>query len=484
MPVPVSIDHAATTPEEIDLVAIGVREGRLAEDAPGLDEDVAGLAGFEGKVAQTLVATTDAGTRLLVGLGDEPAADRYRRIGAAISKASAKRSRVAVDVLSDLEGAERLAAAQALAEGLALGSYSFADYKDPASDVILESATVVGKGGKRVASAVESGVDIATAVGLVRDLVNTPGGDLTPIAFADQAIDLAAEHGLEVEVLGREEIENERLGGLLGVSRGSTQEPRLVKLTHRPEGRPRGRVALVGKGVTFDSGGLSIKPSNSMEWMKTDMAGAAAVLGTMTLVPTVAPRLEVTAYLPLTDNMLGGDATRVGDVLRIRNGKTVEVLNTDAEGRLILADALSLAVEDGPDAIVDVATLTGACMVALGDRTAGLMTNHAALSERIMDAAEDAGEALWPLPMPEHLRKPLDSEIADLRNIGAGPYGGALSAAIFLQEFVGDVAWAHLDIAGPSNASSAYDEVSKGGTGFGVRTLARLLASWSKLPTD
>ena len=484
MPVPITIDHAASTPEDIDLLAIGVRAGRLSEDAPGLDEDVAALAGFEGKVAQTLVAATDGGPRLLVGLGEDPAADQYRRIGAAISKASAKRSQVAADVLADLEGAERVAAAQALAEGLALGSYSFADYKDPADDVVLESVTVVGKGGKRVAAAVESGADLATAVGLVRDLVNTPGGDLTPAVFAGHAVDLASEHGLEVEVLGREEIEEEQLGGLLGVSRGSTQDPRLVKLTHRPEGKARGRVALVGKGVTFDSGGLSIKPANSMEWMKTDMAGAAAVLGAMTLVSTVAPRLEVTAYLPLTDNMLGGDATRVGDVLRIRNGKTVEVLNTDAEGRLILADALSLAVEDEPDAIVDMATLTGACMVALGDRTAGLMTNHAGLSERVMEAAEEAGEAIWPLPMPDHLRKPLDSEIADLRNIGAGPYGGALSAAIFLQEFVGEVPWAHLDIAGPSNASSAYDEVTKGGTGFGVRTLTRLLASWSKLPTD
>ncbi|HEX2574898.1 MAG TPA: leucyl aminopeptidase, partial [Aquihabitans sp.] len=288
--------------------------------------------------------------------------------------------------------------------------------------------------------------------------------------------------GLDIEVLDRDAMVEAGLGGLLGVARGSYQEPKLVKLEHRPDGRAKGHVVLVGKGITFDAGGLSIKTATGMEKMKGDMAGAATVLGAMSLVPTLAPRVRVTAYLPLTDNMLGPDAMRVGDVLRIRGGRTVEVLNTDAEGRLILADALALAVEDEPDAIVDLATLTGACMVALGDRTAGLFGNHEALSERLLDAAEAAGEAVWPLPMPDHLRKPLDSEIADLRNIGTGGYGGASTAAIFLREFVGDVPWAHLDIAGPADASSAYDEVSKGGTGFGVRTLVRLLAGWSRLP--
>ncbi|MCU1497665.1 MAG: leucyl aminopeptidase [Acidimicrobiales bacterium] len=273
------------------------------------------------------------------------------------------------------------------------------------------------------------------------------------------------------------------LGGFLGLARGSAQEPRFVKLISRPAGKPRGRVALVGKGITFDAGGLSIKTATGMEGMKGDMAGAATVLATLSLVPTIAPRLEVTAYLPLTDNMLGPDATRVGDVLRTRSGKTVEVINTDAEGRLVLADALALAVEDGPDVIIDVATLTGACIVALGERTAGVFTNHEALAERVLDAADDTGESFWPLPLPDHLRSGLDSEIADLRNIGSNGYGGASTAAIFLREFVGEVPWVHLDIAGPSDAKAAYDEVAKGGTGFGVRTLARLLSTWSRLPT-
>ena len=254
-----------------------------------------------------------------------------------------------------------------------------------------------------------------------------------------------------------------------------------MKLTHCPDGRVRGTVALVGKGVTFDSGGLSIKTAGGMEWMKGDMAGAATVLGAMSLVPMLAPRMAVTAYLPLTDNMLGPDATRVGDILRLRNDKTVEVLNTDAEGRLILADALALAAEDAPDAIIDLATLTGACVVALGDRTAGLMGNNNVLRERVLAAADAAGEAMWPLPFPDHLRKGLDSEIADLRNIGANGSGGALTAGIFLREFVDDVPWAHVDIAGPADTTMAWDEQARGGTGFGVRTLVNLLSTWSKL---
>ena len=333
-----------------------------------------------------------------------------------------------------------------------------------------------------MADAVTRGAALANAMGLVRDLVNAPGGDLTPSAFADQAEEVAAEVGLEIEVLDRAAIKEAGLGGLLGVARGSSQEPRFVTLTHRPVGRPKGSVALVGKGVTFDSGGLSIKTTPGMEWMKGDMAGAATVLGVMSLVPQFAPRMLVTAYLPLTDNMLGPDATRVGDVLRTRNGKTVEVINTDAEGRLILADALALAAEADPDAIIDVATLTGACVVALGERTAGVMGNHADLQERVLDAAGAAGEDMWPLPFPPHLRKTIDSEIADLRNIGANGYGGALTAGIFLQEFVANVPWSHLDIAGPADTTTAYDENARGGTGFGVRTLVNLLTAWTKLP--
>ena len=487
MPVDVSLNHLAALPAEVpagSLVAVAVRSGNLADDAPGLDLDLASVGGFEGKVGQLLVATTEAGLRLLVGVGETPDPTTYRRIGAAVAKRASSQEALVADLVGHLDGPDRLAAVEALTQGLILGTYRFGAYKPSADAPKLAAITVVAKGGARAAGAVERGVAIATAMVLVRDLVNTPGGDLTPKAFAAEATKVATAAGLEIEVLDKAAIRKAKLGGLLGVNRGSAQDPRFVKITHRPDGRAKGKVALVGKGVTFDAGGLSIKTATGMEWMKTDMAGAATVLGVMSLVPTVAPRLEVTAYLPLTDNMLGPDATRVGDVLTARNGTTIEVLNTDAEGRLILADALSLAVEDEPDAIIDLATLTGAVIVALGERTAGAMGNHDALRDRVVAASDAAGEAMWPLPLPEHLRKTIDSEVADLRNIGAGPFGGALTAGIFLREFVGDVPWVHLDIAGPADTTSAWDENARGGTGYGVRTLVNTLATWSKLPTD
>ncbi len=483
MPLTITVDHAPN-PAAVDGQALevrGVRAGSVAADAPGVDQALLAAAGFTAKVAQTVMVAGEGGPVLLVGLGEDVSAAPMRRVGAAIARASSAVAHVAVDVLGLLDSGDRPGAARELTEGLVLASYAFDRYKERSTDISLARATVVAGGGKRVADAIGAALRTAEAVALARDLVNTPGGDLTPRAFADVAKKSADQFGLGCEVLDKKAITREKLGGLLGVNRGSSQEPRLVKLTFEPD-KPRGHVALVGKGVTFDSGGLSIKPSASMEWMKTDMAGAAAVLAVMTLVPKVAPKMKVSAYIPLTDNMLGPDATRVGDILTTRNGKTVEVLNTDAEGRLILADALALAVEDGADAIVDVATLTGACMVALGDRTAGLMSNHGELVARIMRTSEEVGEAIWHLPMPEHLRATIDSEVADLRNLSTSPYGGTLSAALFLKEFVGDVAWAHLDIAGPSNSTASYDEVTRGGTGFGVRTLAGLLATWSKLP--
>lgn len=484
MPVPTTIDVSTRAPRG-SVQALGVRPGHLAEDAPGLDEDLAALAGFKAEPGQTQLMQLRGKARLLVGLGDEPGPTELRRAGAAAARAARRIEHLAVDALARLPESERIAGADALVEGLALGSYGFADYKKPDEDTALTHITILDDGDEArrepLDAAVAAAMDRAKAVGLARDLVNTPGGDLTASVFAETATELAEEHGLEIEVWDRERIIAEGCGGLAGVARGSSQEPRLVQLVHRPSGRRkvRGRIALVGKGITFDSGGLSIKPAKSMEGMKNDMAGAAAVLAAMTLVADIAPGLEVRAYLSLTDNMLGPDATRVGDVLRIRNGKTVEVLNTDAEGRLVLADALALAVEAEPDAIVDLATLTGACVVALGERTAGLLGNDESLTEKVMDAAEAAGEPVWPLPIPDHLRKTLDSDLADLRNIGTGPYGGASSAAAFLREFVGEVPWAHLDIAGPASTTSVYDEHGKGGTGFGVRTLARLLADWA-----
>jgi leucyl aminopeptidase len=324
-------------------------------------------------------------------------------------------------------------------------------------------------------AAVARAVAGTAAARWARDLVNTPGGDLTPAELARSVRHKLKDSGLGVVVRKRREITEMGLGGLLGVNRGSSNPPRFIEVTYDPPGEAVAKVALVGKGITFDSGGLSIKPGVGMMTMKSDMAGAAAVLATMTALPAVAPPVKVTAYVAATDNMLGGDATRPGDVLKIRNGKTIEVLNTDAEGRLVLADALSVASEAEPDVIVDLATLTGACMVALGPKIAGLFSNDDELTAWLQTSADHTGERLWPLPIPDDYRRMIDSSVADMKNIG-GPHGGAITAALLLKEFVGSgIAWAHLDIAGPSFTDKDEAEITKGGTGFGVRLLLDLI---------
>ena len=471
----------------VDAVGIGVfADGIEAGDVPaGVDATFLRAQGFEGKPGQ---ACTVPGTdgQVLVALGLGPVADvtvsTYRKAAAALARAAQRQTHLAIDLLDSVpESLDRPAVAQAIAEGVILGAYRYTALKSDPERSHIESLTVVGKGGKRVLSALDRGRAVGEAVRVARDLVNQPGGTLTPTAFAARAEDLADLKGFDIEVLDRAAIEEQALGGLLGVNRGSTEEPRFVKLSWEPGVKPRGTVALVGKGITFDSGGLSLKPSDSMIGMKGDMAGAAAVLGTFSALDAVQPPVRVVGYLPLTDNMPGGDATRVGDVLRIRNGTTVEVLNTDAEGRLVLADALALATEDEPDAIVDLATLTGACMVALGPKIAGLMGNHQGLIDQVRTAADAEGEPVWQLPLPAEMRKSIDSDVADLKNISGNRWGGASIAGVFLQEFVGDgIPWAHLDIAGPADAAEDDGETRKGGTGFGVRTLLHLLSSYRR----
>jgi leucyl aminopeptidase len=335
---------------------------------------------------------------------------------------------------------------------------------------------------RAVRAAAERASIVADAVCFARDLVNTPGGTLTPQVFADLAAERATAAGLEVEVLDADGIAEAGLGGLLAVNQGSTQPPRMVKLTYTPDAElePTGdTLAFVGKGITFDSGGLSIKPADGMIGMKMDMGGAAAVIAAMCALPALGARTAAVSFTPMTDNMINGDAQRPGDVFTARGGTTVEVLNTDAEGRLILADALVLASEEQPTAIVDLATLTGACLVALGDRIAGLMSNDDEFRGRVVGAAAVAGERVWPLPLPADYRKLLDSRVADISNISSARFGGTLTAGLFLQEFVGDgIPWAHLDIAGPAYLDSPDGEQGPGGTGFGVRTLLQLTCGW------
>lgn len=440
-------------------------------------------SGFAAKVGETQMVPGDTGVELVVGLGPdaERDADSFRTAGGAIARAAKKQQSVAVhDVLETGGEIAPSVVGQALAEGLVLGDYRYTALKSDPEDSSLASIEVVGKGGKRVQSAFDVGRSIAEAVCIARDLVNEPGGTLTPPALAKKTEKLGAALGFEVTVLGPKEIKAAKMGGLLGVNRGSDIPPRFLELSWKPEGSSRGVVALVGKGVTFDSGGLSLKPSDGMLAMKGDMGGAAAVIGAFCALDAVQPRVEVRGYLPLTDNMTGGDATRLGDVLTISNGKTVEVHNTDAEGRLILADALSKATADEPDAIVDVATLTGACMVALGDNHAGIMGTSDGLLEQVQEASAAVGEKTWPLPLPQEWRSNLDSEIADMKNIG-GRYGGASIAGLFLKEFVGEgIPWVHIDIAGPAFVSKETSTTTKDGTGFGVRTLVQLLKSYKR----
>jgi leucyl aminopeptidase len=481
----IDLTVSAQVPDDAQVLGVPVFAGRRQPDRPSVELDVAYLAerGFEGKVGEACAVPADDGSTVVaLGMGnaDEVSAETFRRAGAAFVRAAWNDTRGALAVLDAAGDLDRGAAAQALTEGAVLAAYRFTKYKSEAKPSRLESLAVVGRGA-RVQTGVDRGSRIATAVGLARDLVNEPAGAMTPTRLADIATEIAEREGLAVSILDEVAIANEGLGGLQGVAQGSDQPPRLIELVYDPPGA-RGTVALVGKGITFDSGGLSLKTAEGMETMKTDMSGAAAVLATMSVLPALGPKVKVIGILPTTENMPSGHAIKPGDVLKIRNGKTVEVLNTDAEGRLVLADGLSLAVEAGVDAIVDLATLTGACMVALGRKIAGLMGNHDPWVEQVGEAAERAGEKLWPLPLPDDYRKKIDSEVADIKNTGGDRYGGALTAGLFLREFVGDVPWAHLDIAGPARSEEDDAYTPKGASGFGVRTLVELLSRYRRPP--
>jgi len=483
---------AGKVPARTDLVVAGARSDRLDDDlaAAGVSAAFAEASGFTGADGSTLLAPAASGSGpdvLVVGLGDAGAVDanRLRAAAGVAGRRATRHARVAVTLGASLaaDGVGDDAATQAVTEGWRLGAYTFDAHRSKPSESKLAAVTLTAGATKAARAAVERGVVVAEAVTLARDLVNQPGGSLVPAQLADRIKEVGAASGLKVRVDTPAQMRKKRLGGVLGVAQGASNEPRFVELTYTPpSGRARGRVALVGKGVTFDTGGYSLKTPEGMKGMNSDMGGAAAVVGAMSALAALGAPVEVRGYLPLVENMIGPDAIRVGDVLTIRGGTTVEVLNTDAEGRLILADGLRLACEAEPDAVVDLATLTGAIIAALGQRTAGLFGTDP-LIERVRSVADAAGEAVWPMPMPAHLRSGLDSDVADLRNISGGRYGGAPVAALFLAEFVDDdIPWAHLDIAGPAwITESPYGEVPKLGTGFAVRTLIDLLVDWQPL---
>ncbi|MFG2130471.1 leucyl aminopeptidase [Streptomyces sp. NPDC048751] len=498
-----TLSTAAAPGLRADAIVVGVAKGTAPKSAslvvaPGAEAvdkgydgrlaavlETLGASGAEGEVTK-LPAPAGFKTPLVVavGLGAEPEKDSsydteaLRRAAgvAARGLAGSKKAAFALP-LADA------AAVGAVAEGALLGAYSFDTYKDngkdpkakngkaPLAEVALLGAKPRDKEHK---AAVVHATTVTEELNRARDLINTPPNDLTPEAFAAIAQAAAKEHGIKVQVLDEKALVKGGYGGILGVGGGSAATPRLVKLSYT-HSKAKKHLAYVGKGITYDSGGISLKPAGHNETMKCDMSGAAAVFAAVVAAARLGLEVNVTGWLALAENMPSGSAVRPGDVLRMFSGKTVEVLNTDAEGRLVLADALWAASAEKPDAIVDVATLTGAMVLALGSRTFGIMANDDAFRSAVHEAAEEVGEPAWPMPLPEHLRKGMDSPTADIANMGER-MGGGLVAGLFLREFVGEgITWAHLDIAGPAfNEGGPFGYTPKGGTGSAVRTLVRL----------
>ncbi len=442
------------------------------------------------KPYELFVTTLNGGAvRLaLVGAGARKdfSTERLRRI-ATTGALAARRGRftTVTVVCRASERVDGASAVQVIAEGVILGNFEGASLKTSDPSAMLESATIcVRERGGALDAALAKGTILGECTNLARELANEPGNRLTPRVFADRAAALAAAAGLQADVLDEGRIAALNMGLLLGVAQGSQEPPRLVVLTHAPAGASDTvTLALVGKGITFDTGGISIKPAENMDKMKDDMSGGAAVIAAMTAIARLKVPVRCIGVIPMTENMPGGRAVKPGDVLTSASGKTVEILNTDAEGRLVLGDAVWYARELGATHIVDVATLTGACVVALGKTTTGLFGTPDAWVASVKGASERAGDRSWPLPVFDDYKEQLKSEIADFTNTG-GRAGGAITGALFIKEFAGELPWVHMDIAGTAWAEESKPYQPKGATGVGVRTLVELslaAPSWSKL---
>jgi len=490
----VTLSNASPVSVSADAVVIGVQSagdsvvpatgaGAFADAYGASFPDVVKLLGATGKVGEVRKLPSGGNAKapvvVVVGLGEvgETNPETLRRAAGAAARALAgtKRAAVALPTGGDTD-------IRAITEGLLLGAYGYDRYltkkHEPVAELVVLSELARSKPAKR---ALEEATTVADAVNFARDLINQPPNDLYPESFATELTSRAKRSKVKVAVTDEKALEAGGYGGILGVGKGSARPPRLVTLAYKPS-RPVAHIALVGKGITFDSGGLSIKPSNAMVTMKCDMSGAAAVAAATFAIAELGLPVRVTAYACLAENMPSGHATRPGDILTMHGGKTVEVLNTDAEGRLVLADGITTANAEKPDVIVDVATLTGACIVALGTKMSGVFSNDEALHEEMVRVADGAGELMWPLPIPEEMyEKVRTTKIADLSQHNPEAWGGALYAAAFLREFVGDgIAWAHLDIAGPAfNEGEPTGYTPKGGTGAAVRTLVGLAAARS-----
>jgi leucyl aminopeptidase len=484
---------------EGDALAVGIfsDKGPLQGPAKALDEALAGVIA-DLRASGEVTGAADEVTLLhtlgkiepsrvaIIGLGprDRCALERIRRASAIACRRlrKVKARHVGLALASAERGINLAQAARAMTEGALLGLYKFRQYKSKASadengesnGCGIQTITILGRGREpALRSAVERGQILAEATNFARDLGNEPANVLTPTEFGERARRMADEVGLECEVFGPDWMREQGMGALLGVAQGSAEEPRFIVLRYRGRARGEPGLALVGKGITFDTGGISLKPGADMDAMKMDMCGGAAVVGAMMAIARLKPNTNVTGIVPTTENMPGGRAFRPGDILRAANGKTIEILNTDAEGRLALADALAWAVKQGLSPLVDAATLTGAMVVALGHVRAGIFSNDEALERTIISASEIAGERLWPMPMDDEYGDLIRSEIADVKQVGGRP-AGSISAAKVISHFVGETPWAHLDIAGVNDRGRKDAEWDKGATGFGVRTFVEL----------
>jgi leucyl aminopeptidase len=465
-----SAPHAAT--------AIGVpvaTDGELPERI-GVARERLAAAGFDGSIGSTLaVPSADGATVIAVGIGPSAALDAnsLRNAAAAFARAAATHAALAFELGgTDAVTADR--AAQSIVEGVLLARYRYDPLRRAPKGTAVASLTIVAAGGAVDAATegVARGRAFAAAGQFSRDLANSPHSHLNATGLAELASELGPSRGLEVRVYDKDELIEMGCGGLLGVNAGSSEPPRMIRLDYTPAtDRSKGHLGFVGKGLMYDSGGIAIKPGDEVHaQMKNDMSGAAAVLAAMLSLAELECGARVTAWLMCTDNMPSGTAMALGDVITMRGGTTVEVINTDAEGRLVMADALVLATEDGVDAIVDMATLTGACMRALGTKVAGVMGNDAHVIGQLEAAAAATDEPIWELPLDARYRHELDSTVADLRNLG-GANAGAITAALFLAEFVGDTPWAHVDIAGTAQSTGDTGWQTAGCTGFGARLL-------------
>ncbi|MDN3445503.1 leucyl aminopeptidase [Microbacterium sp. APC 3901] len=463
------------TDGDVDVIGYGVHSDAEVPDGVALSREALVRAGFDSQVGETLtVPQPDGPDVIVVGLGETerltPAV--LRDASAAFARASSRRGSLRLILPPgrlplDADGL------QAAYEGMLLARYRYTPLKAKPKDAPLTAVSVVigDTPAEHTESAVARAAVAVRAAVIARDLANTPPGHLTATDMGDIAVRLGERFGFEVQLFDKAALIELGCGGLLGVNQGSVEEPRMIRLHYVPAGARTGHLGLIGKGIMYDSGGISLKPSDPMHLlMKMDMGGAAVVLGAFTGFQETGVTAEVTGWLMCTDNMPSGTSYKLGDVLTARGGTTIEVKNTDAEGRLVMSDAFVLADEAGVDAIVDIATLTGAALMALGTATAPVFANDDDLVEAVLAASASTGEPLWRMPLEQKYRSQLDSDIADIANLG-GPYAGATTAALFLEHFVDDTPWAHIDIAGTMQSDGDDAWRSKGATGFGARLL-------------